>query len=49
MQTGLRFAAALAAAAIAVPAAAQERTAVKNGFDLTSAAGKALVDFRSRK
>lgn len=46
MQTGLRFAAALAAAAITVPAAAQERTAVKNGFDLTSAAGKTILLMR---
>lgn len=40
------LAAALAAAVIAAPAAAQERTAVRNGFDLASASGKTILLMR---
>lgn len=46
MRINIRVAAAFAAAAIAMPATAQERTAVKNGFDLTAASGKAILVMR---
>lgn len=46
MQISLSIAAAFAAAVIAMPATAQERTAIKNGFDLTAASGKTILVMR---
>ncbi|WP_085810718.1 hypothetical protein [Sphingomonas sp. TZW2008] len=46
MRVSLYVAAAFAAAAVAMPAAAQERTAVKNGFDLAAASGKTILVMR---
>ena len=46
MRVSIRVAAAFAAAAMSMPATAQERTAVKNGFDLSAASGKTILVMR---
>lgn len=46
MQNKLWIAVAFAAAGVAMPALAQERTAIRKGFDLTSASGKTILLMR---